>query len=327
MTEMAGRLAAPAARPGTETLRRWALFVLVGLGLYAGLFAWAEYLVHDHGERNRFYMVASAPPATYDFALLGASHAMPLGYKDFNDRLEQASGASVMNLSIEGAGILPNRLALDYFLTRHRARNVVFFLDSFAFYSAQWNEDRLDDALLARAPFDPALVATLARYPWAWDQILPYISGFTKINNHERFAPDRSDAELNKFEKTYRPIPQIDRERVAYLYPAEIPQDVFARYLDAFEGLIDMVEAQGAVFVVVKPPTPPRYREAVPNEAEFDAAVTTLLERRGVAYYDLSGTLPEDANYYDTDHLNATGVTAFIDANFANLLRGHTVGG
>ncbi len=311
------------AAPATTRsgLRHWPLFVLIGLALYAALYLWAESVVRSEGERNRFFMIASTPPAAFDTVILGASHAMPLGYGDFNERLEAASGGRVMNLSIEGAGVLPNRLVLDYFFTRHEARQVVFFVDSFAFYSKQWNEDRLDDSLFARAPFDPQLVATLWRYPWAQRLIVPYASGFTKINNQERFASDRPDAELTKFEKTYRSIPQIDRQRIAYLYPAELPEEEFRRYLGELGGLADLAAAHGATLLLVKPPTPPRYRDALPNEAAFDAAISTFAAERNLGFTDFSTLLPDDANYYDTDHLNPTGVEAFIAGGFAELLR------
>lgn len=308
----------PAARSG---LRLWPLFVLLGLVLYGALYLWAENLVHTHGERNRFFMIATTPPATVDTVILGASHAMPLGYDDFNARLENASGGSVMNLSIEGGGILPNRLVLDYFFKRHQARQVVFFLDSFAFYSSQWNEERPDNAMFARAPLDFDLVATMAAYPWARGEILPYLSGFAKINNAERYAVDKSDAELNKFAKTYRPIPQIDQQRVAYLFPPEISQLEFQRYLGEFEALVEMAAGHGAAFILVKPPTPARYRDALPDEAAFDAAIAEIGARHGLTYRDFSTLLPDDENYYDTDHLNVTGVENFIDGGFAELLK------
>lgn len=303
-------------------LRRWPVFLLIGLALYAALYLWAESVVRSEGERNRFFMVASTPPTQFDTVILGASHAMPLGYKDFNAQLEAASGGKVMNLSIEGAGIMPNRLVLDYFFTRHETRQVVLFVDSFAFYSPQWNEDRLDDALFARAPFDPALLETLWRYPWAQHLALPYASGFTKINNEQRFDSDRSEAELTKFEKTYRPIPQIDRQRIAYLYPATLSDTEFQRYLGELDALADLALEHGARLLLVKPPTPPRYREALPDEPAFDAAITKFAEDHSLAYRDFSTLLPDDANYYDTDHMNPTGVTAFIATGFADLLRG-----
>jgi len=302
-------------------LRRWPLFIAIGLLLYLGLYLWSEALARDHAERNRFFKVATAPLAKYDHVILGASHALPFDYADMNSALEQASGSTVMNLANEGAGILPNQLMLDYFFADHEAGNVIFFLDSFAFYSPEWNEDRLDSALFLRAPFDPTLVGLLWKYPWARDEILPYVSGFTKINNKDRFAPDRTEAELTKFEKTYRPIAQIDNQRIAYLYPETVPPETFEHYLAAFETLIDTAEAHGAEFIAIKPPTPPRYRDNLPNEAAFDAAIAEIVERRGIGYEDYSAALPDDANYYDTDHLNSTGVAAFIEANFAGLLR------
>lgn len=311
----------PASAATRGAFRLWPLFLLIGLALYAALYLWAESVVRAEGERNRFFMIADTPQTAFDTVILGASHAMPLGYGNFNERLEAASGGSVMNLSIEGAGVMPNRLVLDYFFTRHETRQVVFFVDSFAFYSKQWNEERLDDALLARAPFDPQLVDTLWRYPWAQRLILPYASGFTKINNQERFASDRSDAELNKFEKTYRPIPRVDAQRIAYLYPATLPEEEFRRYLGELGALADLASDHGAALVLVKPPTPPRYRDALPDEPAFDAAITTFAAERNVRFADFSPLLPDDANYYDTDHLNSTGVAGFIAGGFAELLR------
>lgn len=320
MTELTQDLATDAAPKTGAGLRLWPLFILVGLVLYGALYLWSESLVQSHGDRNRFFMVASTPPGALDTVILGASHAMPLGYDDFNARLEAASGGSVLNLSIEGGGILPNRLVLDYFFKRHEARQVVFFLDSFAFYSSQWNEDRPDNAMFARAPLDLDLAAAIASYPWARAQILPYLSGFTKINNAERYAVDKSDAELNKFAKTYRPIPQIDQQRVAYLFPPEIAPDEFRRYLREFEALADMVAGHGAKLLLVKPPTPARYRDALPDELAFDAAIAALVARKGLAYADFSTLLPGDENYYDTDHLNAAGVERLIEGGFAKLL-------
>jgi hypothetical protein len=309
------------AEPRSVTWRRWGLFVLIGLALYLALYAWSEYLVYAYGSKNRFFMIRTAPPQTYDFVILGASHAMPLGFEDMNDRLEAASGSSIINLSTEGSGILPNRLLLDYLLTRHSAAHVLFVLDSFAFYSPQWNEDRLDTAMLQRAPLDPALVATLWRYPWARPLLPAYVSGFAKINNGDRFAADVPEAEATKFNRTYRPIAQIDRQRIQFLYPAEIDAARFQHYLGEFESLVGFVRQRGMEMIVVKLPTPPRYRDKLPNEAAFDAAVVPLLTRLGVAYQDLSQAITENPYFYDTDHLNRDGVVKLIDEHLGALLR------
>jgi len=304
-----------------RALKRWTVFVLVGVALYCALYAWSEYLIHQYGKKNRFFMVNTAPLAAYDYAILGASHAMPFDFGDMNERLEQASGATILNLSAEGAGILLNRLLLDYFFAGHGAGAVVFFLDSFAFYSAKWNEARIDDAkLFQRAPLDIDLLRVLWRYPWARPMLPSYASGFLKINNANRFAPDVSDAEA-RFPRTYRPIAQIDRQRVDYLYPATIDPVQFQHYLAAFADLIGFARQKGADVIMVKPPTPARYRDKLPKEAEFDATVRGVLETNGVPLYDLSGTVTEDRFFYDTDHLNRDGVIACIDGQLGEILR------
>jgi hypothetical protein len=320
MTQVSDTFVAERASASTGSLaRNWALFVAIGLVIYAGLYAWSERLVYDRADHNRFFRVATAPLAEYDHVILGASHALPLDYADMNAQLESASGTTVLNLANEGAGILPNQLMLDYFFARGlRARNVVLFVDSFAFASATWNEERLDTAILQRAPFDPVLVSTLWRYPWARDEILPYASGFFKINNQDRFAPDQTDAELTKFERTYRPIPQIDRERIAYLYSDSAAST--KPYFGALETMIDTVQQHGGTVTLLKPPTPPRYREALPDESTFDAEITRIATATGATYHDLSTVLEDDAYYYDTDHLNRAGVEALIDTHLAELL-------
>jgi len=322
MTEIADDLAVP----GPRTVLRgfatgWLVFLAIALLLYGALCAWSEGLVHRYGHKNRFFMIATAPPRTYDFAILGASHAMPVGFEDYNERLERAVGGSIINLSVEGAGVLPNRLMIDYFYSRHTAGTVVFFLDSFAFYSRQWNEDRLDTALFKRAPFDPALVETLMRYSWARRLAPPYVLGFTKVNDQDRFAPDLPDSEINKFDTTYWDNPQFDRERVAYLYPPKIDQAALRHYLKEFSALIDFVHGKGGNFMVVKPATPPRYRDALPNEAVFNETIGKLLRARHVPYYDLSSTVADDRYFYDTDHLNRDGVQAFMNAGFVAALQ------
>jgi len=313
-------------KPGAGAIRRalrlGGLFVLVGLVLYGALYAWSEALVRQYGERNRFFMVNTAPLASYDVAILGASHAMPFDFGDMNARLEKAASARIINLSLEGAGVLPNRLVLDYFLARHQTRTVLFFLDSFAFYSRQWNEDRINDAnLFDRATFDPDLVATLLRYPWSWPVLPGYVSGFIKINNANRLAPDISEMEATKFTGTYRSIPQIDKERITYLYPVAIDPAVFAHYRAEFEDMVRLARAHGASFVVVKPPMPPRYRDHLPDEQQFDATMQALMKADDIPYYDLSASLPDDKFYEDTDHLNRDGVEASINGAFGDMLR------
>ena len=303
-------------------LRRGVIFVAIAVALYIGVYAWAESLVYAHAERNRFYKVRAALPSRYDFVILGASHAGVFDYRDLNVRLERLTGTKIMNLSIVGGGVTVNHLVLNYFLTRHRAATIVYMVDSFAFYSAQWNEERLQDRqLYLRAPFDPTLGWLLLRSGSTRTLAFDYATGFSKINNRNRFEPDVPAEEGARFDRRYRPVPQIDRTRLAYLYPPQVDLPTFQRYLSEFESLAREVQARGMTFVIVKPPLPARVSALIPGEDQFDEALGALARRVSVQIHDFTNVSNDDALFYDTDHLNMTGALKFMTEHLGPMLR------
>jgi hypothetical protein len=299
-------------------------FLAIALVLYGALYAAAEWLVYQRADRNRFFMVRTAPLAEYDYVILGASHAAVFDFDDMNRRLEEMTGARILNLSVVGGGVAVNRLLLDYFHERHRAEAVVYVVDSFAFYSAEWNERRLEDArLFQRAPFDPSLARLLLRSGTAPMVAVDYVTGFSKINNPDRFGLDRP-AEAARFDRRYRPVDQIDRQRIAYLYPSAgdgAVRGTLARYLAQFEALVTDARAQGMRVILLRPPLPPRTRALIPGEEDFDAALQAVAGRTAAELHDLSETVDDTAMYFDTDHLNRAGVTHFYERHLAGILR------
>ncbi len=324
----AGLDAAPAPavvepNPLPRYVRNSLLFVLVGLLVYLVVFFAADQIVYRYAKRNRFFDVKTAPRAAYDTLILGASHAAVFDYQDMNAQLEQRTGLSSINLSEVGAGVVVNRLLLDYFLAQHTTRQVIYFADSFAFYSADWNENRLEDVrLFDRAPFDPALVKMLWQNPAGRSIALNYTIGFSKINNPDRFKPDVTDDEALRFEKTvYRPVAQIDKQRIDYLYPKTIEPAAFEHYMTEFEDMVRDLQARGVRVVVIKPPIPVRMYNMLPDEARFDAALKPVLARNAVEFYDFSLVNNDEKYFFNPDHLNKAGVLAFYDGYLANILR------
>ena len=302
-------------------VRRAAIFLLIGVALYTVAYTAAEALVYRYGNRNRFFAVRSIPPSQFNYVVLGASHAAVLDYRDMNAELEQLTGARIANLSVVGGGVTVNSLLLEYFLSRHRSSSVVYVVDSFTFYSAEWNERRLQDQrLFARAPFDPALVALLLKSPARPSVALDYAVGFSKINNRDRFAPDTSPDEGARFDRQYRPVAQVDEDRLAYLYPAQIDAGTFQNYLTQFERIVSAAQLRGIEIIVVKPPIPERVRRLIPGEVQFDSALKSVLDRHGVELHDFSGVANDERFFQDTDHLNRAGVLEFYHAALAPLL-------
>jgi hypothetical protein len=58
-------------------------------------------------ERNPFFQIATMIDGEAELVVMGASHAMPLGFTGAIDALESATDFSVANLAIEGGGVLP----------------------------------------------------------------------------------------------------------------------------------------------------------------------------------------------------------------------------
>jgi hypothetical protein len=311
--------------------RRALGFAGLGLVLYALVFAAAEQLVRATGHSNPLFKIETLQARTVDWVVLGTSHAMPLDFGDTPQLLRRATGLQFVNLAATGSGPLYNRFVLEQFLRDHQARNVLLVVDSFAFYSRTWNEERFEDAkLLARTPFDRATAGALWRYvrtegvpATAW---LDYASGFSKVNNRDRFEPDRWEGET-QFERVWRPSPSAVKKRIQYLYPEQAPRAALDRYLADLATLISLAGQSGARVVVIRMPTPPQYRSQLPGEAQFETGLAGVLAPAGVPYRDFSEALPQPQFYFDSDHLNRAGVTEFVSRHLVPLLAAGANGG
>lgn len=306
-------------------LSRVATFVGVGLVLYALLFAAAEVLVRRTGDGNPVHRIITAERPAHDWIVLGASHAMPLDFQDFGARIEAETGRSMLNLAAPGTGPLYHRFVAERYFAHHAAAGVLVVVDSFGFYSDQWNEQRFGDRdLLSRTPFDATTLRLLLRYVAAGvdpKAVLDYATGFSKINNHDRFEPDKWEAET-RFTRSARPSDLADSERIDYLYPEPPEAAGIRRYMDHLIALARTARRQNAKVVVVKPPLPARFRTRLPNEDAFDNALREALNGEQIAFYDYSDVLPEPRYYFDPDHLNEEGTAWFLENHLRALLTG-----
>ncbi|MCF8152456.1 MAG: hypothetical protein K9J80_17145 [Sulfuritalea sp.] len=307
-------------RFGTSAL----LFAAIGAALYAGVYCAAETLSYRTGKSNAFYKIETAASPAVDWVILGASHAMPLDFSDFNAFMERETGLRILNLASPGTGPLYNRFVLEHFFAKHRTAGVLYVVDSFAFQSHAWNEDRFADAkLLRRTPFDLDIARRLLRYsrregvdPRA---LLDYLTGFSKINNRERFQTDVWEGEA-QFDRTYRPSAIATTKRIDYLYPTPRDSAALTRYLQVFSDLVALSRAHGTRIVVIKMPVPAQFRSQLPEEAAFDLAISQLLAAMQIPLHDFSRKMNEPRFYFDTDHLNRTGITVFFKLELEPIL-------
>ena len=308
----------------TRQRRSVIAFIGIGLMIYAGIYLAAERLMYRNGHSNPFFKIATTDVKAFDWVILGASHAMPLDFADFNGLMQNETGLKILNLASPGTGPLYNRFVLEAFLRDHTVKNVLYVADSFAFYSRTWNEDRFGDAKLLRAtPFDPDTAWLLLRYSRS-EAIDPraladYIAGFSKVNNRDRFQKDIWEGEL-QFDRIYRQSAAAVKSRIAYLFPDPGREAALARYMTEFAKLLELAERRNIRVVAIKVPTPAQFRALLPNEPAFDEAMTAEVRRRGIGFYDFSAELDEPRFYFDTDHLNRGGVTELFGRHMKAIL-------
>lgn len=312
----------PAAH--APTLASALAFLAIAVAIWIALVAGAERLACRNGHTNPLFKVESAGPA-YDWVILGASHAMPLDFDDFNGEMQRETGLRILNLAGPGVGPLYNRFVLEHFLAGRTTRNVLYVVDAFAFRSPAWNEDRFSDpGLLARTPLDAALATRLAAY--VRDErvdvraLLAYATGFALLNDRTRFAVDRWEGEA-QFDRVFRPSASAERKRVDYLYPPVGDEAALRdRYLSTLGRLVKLARAKGATVTLAKFPLPPRFRALLPGEAEFDAAIAGFAAAHAVPFRDFTAAIGDGAFYADTDHLNRAGVRKLFQGNLRQLL-------
>ena len=301
------------------------VFFGVFLVLYALTLIIAERVVGRAGSETAFQKLYLAQGKQVDWLVLGASHALPLEYGDVPARVLRDSGQSMKVLAEIGAGPIYNRFIFEQALHDLDVKNLIYVVDSFAFSSKEWNESRLTDrTLLRHTPLRLSTVRILTnlslRFRVDPRGLLDYLTGFSKLNSVNRFSLDGWQGAAN-FDHSFRLSRYAVSSRISYLYPDNPPEsDTVSRYLDAFDGLLKLANAEGIDVIVVKLPIPSVFRNSLPDEMAFDAALQNRLSVHDIVLQDLSATLPDLNFYFDTDHLNMAGVDALYQNDFISLL-------
>ena len=318
--------------PGSDD--RWrprniAAFLALGLSLYAALFLWSDATLRQHGRQNPFLRIVTAPEQA-DWIILGASHALPLGFADMPEILRDKTGQNTLTLAVTGGGPFLMRVIAERWFADHRAGGVLIVLDAFGFADRRWNMARLADSdVLPKIPADRTTAAILARalprgLPWqTW---MAYVTGFARINDRTRLTPDTWEAEA-KFDSAPRPNAAATKARIAFLYPGPPDPEALDLGMADLAALIETAQSHGARVVIVRPPLPEAFRSDLPDVPGFETQLATVSGRLTVPVIDHSAALPAARNFFDADHLNRTGVLGWLDAGLADVLRHPDDGG
>lgn len=316
--------------PGSETWHPWriALFLLLGGVFYTGLFFWSDRMLRTGAAQSPFLAVTTAPTEV-DWLILGASHAVPLETADVPDLIAARTGKTTEVLAAPGIGPFVLRMIAERWFIDHRSRAVLILIDDFGFADRRWNEDRLaEDDLLPKIPADArtarVLFGAVARgLPWqSW---LAQVTGFARINDRRRFAAPTWTV-ADRFDHASRPSVAAIPSRLAFLYPAEGEGRSIDAGLADLEAMVLLAHGQGARVVLLRPPLPDPFRAALPEVPGLAPALDALARRLDLPIIDHSALIPDPRHYFDTDHLNRSGVMLWLDNGLGELLAGNDGG-
>ncbi len=72
--------------------------------------------------------------------------------------------------------------------------------------------------------------------------------------------------------------------------------------------------------IVIKTPIPKQFYDMIPHEQKFDERIKEVLAGKGVLFYDFSLVSNEKEYFYNSDHLNRTGVLNFFENHLKQVL-------
>ena len=95
---------------------------------------------------------------------------------------------------------------------------------------------------------------------------------------------------------------------------------MLAKYLDDFAALMEIAGQHDMRIVAVKLPMLTQFRNQLPHEAAFNEGLMRVLADRAVPFCDFSTELDNPNFYFDTDHLNRSGLTELFQRRLKPLL-------
>ena len=314
-----------ADRPVMPFPRRLVLgFLAVFATLYIVVASVAEVLVGRAGTDTAFPKVLALQGEQVDWVVLGASHALPLEYGNVPARLKTEHGQSMAVLAEVGAGPLYNKFVFQQALQDIAPRRLLYVVDAFAFANESWNEARISDRkLLRKTPLRFSTIRNMAgltlRYDIRPSTLADYLTGFSKLNHPDRFSQESWQGAAD-FDRKVRLSKHAIRARINYLYPTPSQPDQVAHYLDVLDTIFETAQEAGLEVTAVKLPMPKAFRDALPDESEFDTALRARLMEKGIRYHDLSDKLDDPSNFFDTDHLNRNGIDKLFSEYLLDIL-------
>lgn len=240
---------------------------------------------------------------SYDFVLLGSSHARILSRSKNHNRVEQLLHMTFLNLSQGGnrESLKNQKNYLTYFYQRGNKNSItVYILDPFILYRRELlNYYHIFNNEPFRLDF---LYTLLTSGDYNWKTTTSYLFA---MNQYKTMSPTQI--------KQSTASAQIIQSRMKSLYLNPIDTDNF-RFINEVN---ELSLNHGAKLVVIIPPTLfPKHKQT----EEVKKELVKLQKTEHFALFDFSEVMKDPKYFLDSDHLNNNGIENFVQRYLRPIL-------
>lgn len=299
-----------------KLLIKTGIFILLNAAIGTVLLSYIHYrdlhLKENYGQSES---VLITMPENQNFGLLvmGSSHGRMFSRHEMHDSLEQIIQLHVCNISKWSAGVVPEKVFLDYFYSRgNHAETAVYFIDPFALYSPDWNENLY---VLNDEPF---------RYGFAWHVVTGPFNGDVSYNYvKSKFTDEWKNTEANTLPDISGKLDSISHEAIrmqlAAWFRSGVKQENLDRYFEHFCKIIGELKDAGVKkIIVIIPPSLMGHFEGIDPLSE---KMKVFRHDSSVFFRNYNDWSKDPALFYDHSHLNATGAVKFMKEVLKDLIR------
>lgn len=244
----------------------------------------------------------------FQYVVLGSSRA-----KAFHLNIERTLGAQVLNIAKTGAGVVVNAIILDVFFDKgNSTKNLIYFIDPFAFLSPTWNEDY---SFANSEALDWDLFQRLIEHRMNRDLILQYVTSKVSwkwlLTGPSEYHP--ATTMLTKVD------PKAVEGRLKGIYPSGPDPKQFERYSKVLDQMLSKANRLGVENIyLIKLPT---LLGEEPGMNYLKDHIQKLAIESGmkITFRDLTDALTP-IHFGDHDHLNTPGGDFFVKQYLAPLL-------
>lgn len=250
--------------------------------------------------------------SSVDILIMGSSHGRMLTRGICDSITKSYLGKNIVNISKSASGIVPEYEFLKYFYSKNNScKTILYVIDPFIFYTKKWNEDLY---FLTDEPF---------RFDF-FGQIL-----FSKLNNDVKYNYIKSKflTQWKTFHGSQLPdvtksLEEIDNvaisKRKSALY-ISTDDSQYILYKQKLIQLINFSQKQNCKLYFILTPTLLGDMKGKHDLLNLIAG----LKSKGLItdYANYSDLIENPELYYDTDHLNATGIDYFAKNYLKDFLK------